>query len=438
MVVSPKGLSEVLVTKACEFVKPSHFMAGLGRVVGIGILLAEGDDHKIQRRNLQPAFAFRHIKDLYPMIWEKSVEVVAALRDKAKADMTENGKSGKWDSSIEIGEWSSRVTLDIIGIASMGQDFGSVRDPNAELCVTYKKVLKPSRQAIVIGMLGLFLPTWFTHSLPVKRNEEEMGAAKIIRAACQKLIQAKKEKLERNELVDVDILTVALQSRAFTDDNLVDQMMTFLIAGHETVATSMIWAIYLLCLHPEIQDRLRAEIREKLPSPDSTASITSHQIDSMLYLNSVCSEVLRYYPPVPLIPRVAAQDSSILGHFVPKGTRIMLCPWATNRDVSLWGADASQFNPDRWMPSPTNEHSATGGATSNYSFLTFLHGPRSCIGQTFAKAEFACLLAAWVGRFEFALKNEEDADEQNVLNRSGVTAKPARGLFVKTRIVEGW
>ena len=250
--------------------------------------------------------------------------------------------------------------------------------------------------------------------------------------------QKKKEKLEKHELTDVDILSVALESGGFTEENLIDQMMTFLAAGHETTATAMTWAIYMLCLNPDMQTRLRAEVRETLPSAAEESVVTSQQIDHMPYLNAVCSEVLRYYPPVPMTLRDAVRDTSIAGQFVPKGTRIMLAPWAINKDASLWGEDAAKFNPDRWLPSPSNPQSHNGGAASNYSYLTFLHGPRSCIGQAFAKAEFACLLAAWVGRFEFTLKNEAEYEEKNVLIKGGVTAKPARGLHVRSKVVEGW
>ena len=116
----------------------------------------------------------------------------------------------------------------------------------------------------------------------------------------------------------------------------------------------------------------------------------------------------------------------------------MLIPWAINKSESLWGPDARKFNPDRWMPSEKNPQSASGGASSNYAMLTFLHGPRSCIGQAFAKAEFACLLAAWIGRFDFSLNDERELDEKNMLIKGGVTARPAKGLFVKTKIVAGW
>jgi cytochrome P450 len=447
MVTSPKGLGEVLTTKNYDFIKPSHFASGLGRLLGIGILLAEGDEHKKQRKNLMPAFAFRHVKDLYPVFWDKSREAVAAITEQVKAgglkaadlegteqtiDLTKEG------SVLEVMGWASRSTLDIIGLAGLGQDFGAIENPNTLLNRTYRTVFKPSRQAAILGLLNLFLPGWFVKRLPVKRNGEIEEAAAIIRTTCRQLIRAKKEKLEKNQLTDVDILSVALESGGFSEENLIDQLMTFLAAGHETTATAMTWAIYMLCLNPDVQTRLRAEIREKLPSVNEDARISSQQIDHMPYLNAVCNEVLRYYPPVPITLREAGNNTTILNQFVPKGTRVMLVPWATNKQTSLWGDNAAKFDPERWMANEKNPQSANGGAPSNYSMLTFLHGPRSCIGQGFAKAEFACLLAAWVGRFEFELNNAKEYDEENIVIRGGVTARPAKGMYVRAKVVEGW
>ena len=447
IITSPKALGEVLVTKNYDFVKPGHVAQGLGRLLGIGVLLAEGDEHKTQRKNLMPAFAFRHVKDLYPVFWGKSREAVEAMTEVVKSgvskkpestDIEKNGSDEDGTTVIEVGEWASRATLDIIGVAGLGQDFGAIRDPNTVLNKTYRTVFKPSKQAQILGMLNLFLPGWFVKNLPVKRNGEIEYAVNVIRTTCRQLIRAKKEKLEKNELTDVDILSVALESGGFSEEDLINQLMTFLAAGHETTATATTWAIYMLCLNPDIQTRLRAEIREKLPSVDEDTQITSQQIDHMPYLNAVCNEVLRYYPPVPLTLRDTARDTVIAGEPIPKGTRVMLIPWAINKDEALWGPEARKFNPERWMPSEKNPRSANGGAPSNYSFLTFLHGPRSCIGQAFAKAEFACLLAAWIGRFEFQLYNKREMDEKNVLIKGGVTARPAKGLYVKTKVVEGW
>lgn len=448
IVTSPKGLSEVLTTKNYEFVKPAQVAQGIGRLLGIGVLLAEGDEHKFQRKNLMPAFAYRHVKDLYLVFWGKSREVVVRMTEDVKADALRSAEAEDIEKKpltpdtavIEVGQWASRVTLDIIGVAGMGQDFGAIRDPDTVLNRTYRTVFRPSRQAQVLGLLNLLFPSWIVHRLPMKQNGEIEKAAEVIRTTCRQLIRVKKEKLAKKELHDIDILSVALESGGFSEENLVDQLMTFLAAGHETTASAMTWALYMLCLHPEVQTRLRQEVREKLPSVDEDTNVTSQDIDRMPYLNAVCNEVLRYYSPVPLTLREAALDTTILGQHVPKGTRITLIPWATNKDEHLWGPDARKFNPDRWMPKEGDAvgQSASGGATSNYAFMTFLHGPRSCIGQAFAKAEFMCILAAWIGRFEFELNDKNEMDEKNMLIKGGVTVRPAKGLFVKAKVVEGW
>ncbi|KAI1386568.1 cytochrome P450 [Hypoxylon trugodes] len=444
LITGPKALAEVLVTKNYEFVKPYSIRFGLSRLLGVGILLAEGDEHKFQRKGLMPAFAFRHVKDLYPGFWRKGREVVQAMSKQIIADTQSEGsvqdpeKANK-TAVIDVGNWASRVTLDIIGSSGLGRDFGAIQHPDTELNQTYRRVFKPTRQGQMLQMLAVFLPDWLIGRIPVQRNHDINAAAQTIRNICRDLIREKKDKLSRKELTDRDILAVALESGVFTEDNLVDQLMTFLAAGHETTASAMTWAIYLLSKYPDIQKRLRAEIRERLPPIDSDQEVTSLEIDHMPYLNAVCNEVLRYYAPVPLTRREAAVDTEILGQKVPKGTSIMLSPWATNFDPNLWGPDAHEFNPDRWMPKgPDDKRGASGGASSNYAFLTFLHGPRSCIGLAFARAEFACLLATWAGRFEFALKNKEEIDERKIVIKGGITARPHNGMHVYATIVDGW
>jgi cytochrome P450 len=191
--------------------------------------------------------------------------------------------------------------------------------------------------------------------------------------------------------------------------------MTFLAAGHETTATALTWAIYIICIHPEIQDKLRNEICSCLPRPlstcDSFPADLSTIIDSgMPYLNAVCLEVFRYFSPVPVTFREAIKDTYILQTPVPAVTPIVLAPRVTNRDRTLWDSDAHIFNPDRWVSQgkqnasnntiSTSDDSSNGpvrdriqdtptwkksGSRSNFAMMTFLHGPRSCIGQSFAK-----------------------------------------------------
>lgn len=390
LLTSPKALAEVLVTKNYDFAKPGMVRYSIGRILGVGVLLAEGDEHKFQRKNLMPAFAFRHTKDLYPVFWNKAREGVQAMTEQILVDAAKEPASsatqdpekaasektgGAKAAILEVGGWASRITLDIIGVAGLGRDFGAIADPTNKLFQTYNHLFKPSRQARFLATLGLILPAWFVTRLPVRRNEDVQEAAKVIRSVCFDLIREKKEKLARKELTDVDILSVALESGGFSEDNLVDQLMTFLAAGHETTASSMTWAIYMLCLHPGVQARLRQEVRERLPSiDDGAASVSSLDVDHMPYLNAVCSEVLRYFSPVPMTLREAAVDTTIQGQRVPKGTRIVMAPAATNKDTALWGPDATKFNPDRWMPKHEGDKSAaSGGSSSNYAFSMLSH-----------------------------------------------------------------
>lgn len=382
-----------------------------------------------------PAFAYRHVKDLYPVFWKKSCDLVQALMKATQVEGKESSDSLADARIIEIGGWGSRAALDIIGTAGMGQDFGAINDPNTELSVTYRKVFAPSKGQQFIGFAGFFLPQWFLRSLPLAHNENILQASETIKKVCRQLIRQKQEKINKQEKrVEVDILSVAIESGGFSEEDLVNQMMTFLAAGHETTATALGWAFYLLAQHPKIQTRLREEVRTHLPAiNDASAPITAASLDSCHLLHAVCNEVLRVYAPVPITLREASCKTSILGRVVPKGTVILLPIWGANTAVPLWGPDAAEFKPDRWMgPGRAN----TGGAESNYAMMTFLHGPRSCIGQAFAKSEFNCLLAAVVGRFEFEL--EDPAFPEKMIIKGGITAKPKDGLNVRIRPVEGW
>lgn len=422
LLTSPKALAEVLNTKNYDFQRPKFLLAGIGKILGIGLLLAEGDEHKFQRKGLSPAFNFRHIKALYPIFWSKSREMVNTIQ---KVELVAKSPN----VVVEIGEWASRAALDIIGVGGMGQDFDSLADPNTELNNTYRKVFAPSRSAQILGLLQFFIPIWLLSALPIKRNEDIMAASKLARQTSRDLIMKKKTRMAAKEQMDPDIISIALESGAFTDEKLVDNMMTFLAAGHETTATSLTWAAYLLSKHPEVQIKLRQEIREHIPKLDG--QVDDILIDNMPYLNAVVQEVLRVYGPVPMTLREAAVNTSILGHYIPKGTVVLLAPWAVNYSKELWGPDADEFNPDRWMkPGQAN----SGGATSNYAFLTFLHGPRSCIGQKFAVAEMKCLLAAFVGKYEFEMT---DPDEEIII-KGGITARPRNGMRLNVKVVDGW
>jgi cytochrome P450 len=147
----------------------------------------------------------------------------------------------------------------------------------------------------------------------------------------------------------------------------------------------------------------------------------------MPYLNGVCNEVLRLFPTIPVTARMAVRDTTVAGIVVPAKTIVMVVPWAINRSPALWGPDAEEFVPERWIDKETGRASMSGGTGSNYAFVTFLHGPRSCIGERFARAELRALLAAFVGSFEMQM-----ADPNEVVVPGGtVTSRPMNGMKLK-------
>lgn len=286
----------------------------------------------------------------------------------------------------------------------------------------------------------------------IQHTSELKRGSNTIKATCRHMIQAKRDQLASQTYPGRDILSIAIASGGFSNDDLVNQLMTFLAAGHETSAAAMSWCLYELCHSSHIQHRIREEIRIYIPAQHfetgtnelniSREEFQATYIDRCAYLHAFCSEILRLYPPAPLTMRVAVRDTSIAETQIPKGTTIIIAPWAVNTSIELWGEDAHVFRPERWLsPQVERQQQKFTGPETPYAFLTFLHGPRSCIGQSFARAELACLVAAWVGAFEteFAepevgCKDEDGLYVAGVKLVTGISARPG-GLKVRIRKV---
>jgi cytochrome P450 len=185
----------------------------------------------------------------------------------------------------------------------------------------------------------------------------------------------------------------------------------------------------LLAKHQDLQEKLREEIREAfsdVSNQDQPADLAG-VLEPLPYLNGVMNETLRLYPTVPITMRQAIRDSDLGGQPIPKGVTVILSMWQMNRSPEVWGEEAGEFRPERWITD--GKPNTNGGAPSNYEFLTFLHGPRSCIGQGFAKAEMRCLLASMVRSFSWELAMEES----KIIPQGVITIKPANGLLIKAR-----
>lgn len=383
-----------------------------------------------QRKNFNPAFAYRHVKELYPLFWSKSVEMVRGI-ERATKPLSDG------TLPVTIQEWSGRATLDIIGLASIGIDFNSVGDPNNELYLQYKQMGKAEPR--FIGILKLiFLNFWpkLVDYFPFESSRKKRAASRNVRSISRQLIRKKMSQLKKEDGASNDIISVALERCEYSEDEVIDQAMTFLAAGHDTTSTSLQYAAFAMSKEPDIQERLREEIRTNLPpiSGEGTTTgdgISAALLDSLPYLNAVCNELLRFYPPVPVTVRQASRDTYILNEPVKKGTIVSIPILGMNHSTELWGPDAEEFNPERWMGPG---RAKMGGAESNYALSTFIHGPRSCIGSGFARGEFLCLVAAMVGRFKIELEDPDKEMEYKI----GITVCPRDGVRAKLTPLEGW
>ncbi|KEF61837.1 uncharacterized protein A1O9_03408 [Exophiala aquamarina CBS 119918] len=406
---------DVLNSRNYDWEKPAMTRTILTAILGEGLVSVEGNVHKAMRRVAAPAFSGRQTRALAPLFYSKGLALIEVLaRQVKKAD----------GGVVEITGAISRVTLDIIGAAGVGMDFNALDDEESKLAKLYELVMEPPSFFMLAESL---FPRWLLQQFGWKGYSKTIEAQSQLRSEVRALLQEKKAVIneEKSTPHSTDIIASIMKSGDFSDDYLIGQLLTFLAAGHDTTASALVWATWLLSRHPQIQDRLRAECSAKLPNgPVSEVDAAAFDPENMPFLAAVCNETLRLYPPAPSTVREAIVSTTIRNVPIAKGTLVTIPPWAVNRNRALWGANAADFIPDRWIDGP---NAANGGAESPYSFLTFLHGPRSCIGQGFARLEMKCLLALLITRFAF----ETTSPDQMVQICGFITIKPQGGLRLK-------
>nr|POE62530.1 cytochrome p450 3a16 [Quercus suber] len=424
LLTTPEALQEVLVSKCYDFEKPLPGRVLLSRTIGQGLITVEGAEHKHQRKSVTPAFSGKHIKELIPLFWSKSQDFVNAISK--QLDISHSSASEKQERSgvVEINQWASRVTLDIIGVACVGRDFNALNSSDDEFVHHYEKILKTDR-GVLFALLSILLPLHIARWTPFYTLFREASEGRYqLRPLCRRLIDIKRRDMATESEKHIDILSVLMRPGQLSDDQLVDQLLTFLAAGHETTSGALTWTAWLLATKSDIQEKLRLELREHFENNEP--GLTATFLEALPYLNAVTNEQLRLIPTVPTTARVAIRDTTILDQRIPKGTTMILSPWAINRSKALWGPDAEEYKPERWLP---EGQAGLGGSKGMFSLITFLHGPRSCIGQAFSRAELKCLIAALVLKFDFQM-----ADPNEIVEPSGmITIKPRHGLRLRVR-----
>ena len=449
LLTNSDGVRDVLVTNPYHFHKQRAQKIHLEPVLGKGLVFVEGDTHKFHRKQMSPAFSAKCIRDCQPIFWKKTMEIVDIFgrqinhqscqpqskdghprQDLEKASIRDKDRLGV----VEVHDPVSRAALDIIGLAGCSFDFDSVKkDENQNKTVReYRKAFGVSRSNRIRCLLAHVLPAWFVNRAPIQRNKDIAVVTRLVRSIAQNIIYTKRGNSTQKSQ-NPDFLDKAMQSGGFGDAVLVEQVKTLLAAGHDTTSSTLASAVAMLSQpkYHHVQERMRAEIREKLPSPlTSTTLAPSADIENMTYVNAVRNEILRLFAPFSWYFRRSVVDTTVCGIPVPAGTDVILCPWGMHRSKKLWGADAEDFNPDRWLEDPTGR----GGAKDAYCFSTFGAGPRVCIAERFARNEITTLMAGIFGRYRVECADgvpESPLSHQLTLTRMG-------GVSVHMTTLEGW
>ncbi|KAG6834869.1 hypothetical protein H0H93_006803 [Arthromyces matolae] len=406
-----KAINHVLMNTNI-YQKPESTRYNLGRIVGEGVLVVEGDKHRQQRKVMNPAFGPAHIRELTEIFTAKSVQ----LRDIwASQIANEESSVGR----IEVLSWLSRATLDIIGLAGFNYEFDALNDhlEENELNAAFASIFRGGTTWSVALMLkALFPPLRFLRTS--KDKEIAISQTTMNRIAHQLLRESKISAQDKSTTRSRDLLSLLVQSNMATDipahqrmsdEDVIAQVPTFLVAGHETTSTGTTWALFALSQDMAVQTKLRNELLAV-----ETDYPTMDELNALPYLDMVVRETLRVHAPVPATMREAMQDdilplskpfrdrNGILQTEirVKKGQTIQIPILAMNRSKEIWGEDAKEFRPERWE-SPPKAAANIPGVWGH--LLSFIGGPRACIGYRFSLVEMKALLFTLVRAFEFEL-----------------------------------
>ncbi|CAG8497672.1 12148_t:CDS:2 [Cetraspora pellucida] len=385
LITDPKLVQMILMSRSYDFLRFDSNKAVVKELIGEGIILAEGNNHKRQRKMMSPSFAFANVKEMTPTF----VQAGHSLKD---VWMKKVGN--KKEERITITDVISKVTLDVIGHVGFNYNFNSTTT-ESELYKAYNFVTYRNRTPLYMAITDL-LP--FIRKFPTSDNNKYYDYLKTIYNVSEKLLAEQKN----NPVRGTDLMSLLANANdslpvdeQLTHKELVSQVMTLLLAGHETTSVTLSWALYFLAANPDIQDRLRKEILDIFPDRDYHP--TFDQIEHLKFLECVFKEVLRISPPVTSLLRTNVKDEIFNGYFIPKNTPLAISIYAIHHDPSIWGDDAEHFNPSRWL-NPEIKSNIT-----NSNFIPFNTGPRSCLGMRMAYSEFKSILAVIIRNFEFKL-----------------------------------
>ncbi|NXB70864.1 CP46A hydroxylase, partial [Donacobius atricapilla] len=346
------------------------------RFLGNGLVTVCNHEHwRKQRRIMDPAFSRSYLIGLMETFNEKAEELMEKLEEKA---------DGKTEFSML--SMMSRVTMDIIGKVAFGLELNALSDDQTPLPNAVTKIMEGLNKA----------RNPFTRFMPGNQKlvKEARESVRLLRRVGKECIDRRREAIQNGKEATVDILTQILKGDALEetrdDENILDNFITFFVAGHETSSNEMTFTVMALGQHPEILERAQAEVDEVL---GAKRDVDYEDLGKLTYLSQVFKESLRLYPPVSGTLRRLEKELVINGIRIPANTTVFLSTYVMGR-MERFFKDPLSFDPDRFSKDAPKPY---------YCYFPFSLGPRSCIGQVFAQMEVKVVMAKLLQRFEFQL-----------------------------------
>ena len=396
LISHPDAIQYVLRDHAGNYRKGALFQS-IAALQGQGLLTSEGDFWRRQRRLAQQAFRPQHLSLFGTIMTEEAQAVVHCWRQAAHTG-----------EPINVAAWMHRLTFRIVGRALLG--------------IAPEELDEVGRQLQAVGQqLFPYLAARFTRAwilpawMPMPSRRRFRRAVALYNAIAQRLISARRQALRHTPTASTDVLAllIATGHDAMTEQQLRDEVITFIGAGVETSAQALSWTWYLLATSPEAAQRLQAELHSVL----GTSPPTPQDLPHLPYCRMVLDEALRLYSPAAILPRQANTADVINGYAIPKNAVILMSQYVTHRHPDFW-PEPERFCPERFAP-------AQRALRHDFAYFPFGAGPRVCIGKQFALLEMQLALATIAQAYNLQL-----LADRPVVPHLSTTLQPQDGLWM--------
>mmetsp|Transcript_120059 Transcript_120059/g.299486 ORF Transcript_120059/g.299486 Transcript_120059/m.299486 type:complete len:554 (+) Transcript_120059:92-1753(+) len=388
----PKNVEHMLSTNFHNYPKGSFSLANLEELLGKGIFNVDGHEWYHQRKTASHMFTAKLFKEHIWVVVQRNAKKLCHILEATSVD-----------KPIDVFNLMNRFTLDTIGEIGFGKCIGSLEDPSSPFLESFDRAQQ-------ISFLRFFVPIWRLlrwMGCSIERSSAEhfgrldsysRTVVRELRSCMAKESDPAKAGVvwadieARKSFVGLFMQDAKKRGEECSEDFLRDLVLNFLIAGRDTTAQNLSWAIFCLCRHPEAAAKARVEVIQVCGSRE----ITYDAINRLPYLQAVLSEALRLYPSVPLdVKTVLKDDVWPDGTQVRRGNLAVYNIYGMGRDPDIWGEDAGEFRPERWLEMDRHPDS--------YTYPVFNAGPRECLGKRLAQVEMKTCLAVLLPRLSFKL-----------------------------------